>query len=377
VLLESNLESTTVRRLLAALLLHFPRDPRWPRALLSEVDPERLFSVARANAVEGDVAATLLAGDLDVPEALLESARDARARCAAACGPWQYDLARLVRTLSPEQMILLKGAAMVARGDVDAWRRHADDIDVLVPEVDVEDVFDRLRRAGFRRDRHKDHRAIDGRTQSELLGDRHHEAVSMIGPGGTLVELHRHIPSRGGERSFTAVFPLTVQRETSLGLVRVPHRLALASMLSSHVFEHHLAEPIFLARHLADMRALRVDPRHLPLPLRRFTRDVARRFACAVAEFAHQGAYPPLAALFCPDGDSAARAWRFFNAVDRVARDLRIQPKVALRRAFPVRAYFDEAWGDDVADLPLRRLWMRRWIRIVISGQEHSKNDQA
>lgn len=273
-------------------------------------------------------------------DALLE---ESRANTAARNGLLRADLTSACRALNAATLpfVAMKGAAMLLAGLVHPAARHLEDIDLLIPLRHLDRIIDCLTAAGFQFERHLDHRGLPSQDYE----------VPGRGPRGTLVELHLRPP--GSTDNFDKT--LSASRAIVAGddaRAHIPSNEALLEQLSDHVLFHHAIAPLYLMRHLADVRAL----------LAAGTRAHGLAATASVALFNAVWTSPRFwAELLMPAGVQLQLHSLFSDRVILLSSLLRTarHPSAFLRRLFPHRSYLIEHYGSVSAATYVKRLVQR------------------
>jgi molybdopterin-guanine dinucleotide biosynthesis protein len=167
------------------------------------------------------------------------------------------DLVWLARALSDSRLdaLLIKGAALVAATAQKAPWRHTEDIDIVAPPGLANAVHASLLQAGASYADLGESIALDGSDYHLQVTGDHHALFPLCAPMGTMVDVHRMLPSRTDSWARVARRSVPVSRQ--LSDLRMPGPADHLTILSEHSLLKHRAHPAALARHMLDTRHLR------------------------------------------------------------------------------------------------------------------------
>jgi len=215
---------------------------------------------AGALALGSRLAGRILVAPSDHAPELVEQAIALRMDAEAHTAWLRADLGVLVGALEDAgvRSIVLKGGALVAGWLDRPADRHLDDIDLWVHPDDVahaESICDDI---GWAWSSVAHRLGVDGRPLGEHGRATHHALAPRTSPNGTSLDLHRHLPGRSATAAhdFERWWRRAGRADVDGVAVPVPHADDLLWHLCDHVIRHHLAQPRFVLRHLADLTDL-------------------------------------------------------------------------------------------------------------------------
>jgi hypothetical protein len=258
------------------------------------------------------------------------------------------DLVRTAAILNAHAVpfVVIKGGALLAITVYTTPWRHTEDIDVVVAPGLVEHARRILVQHGWTDAAIGESVTVDGNDIRFSLPPDHHAVFPLAAPGGTMVDLHRSLPS--SQHRLQAVFRRSRTAMVWGEPVSVPSPTDLLTILSEHVWIKHRASPESLARHLHDARVLL---QHGAVP-----RDPWSNLTHTLLDAMRREPDGPAARLAIPEPAQLSTR-RQLDAIAeqlvRLRRNARWSPGQLVRKVVPADAWMDEHFGP--ADSPTIR----------------------
>lgn len=276
------------------------------------------------------------------------------------------DLARMSAALRSQQIpfVVIKGGALLALTSGTLPWRHTEDLDVVVAPGLVELARRTLLNQGFDHADIGESVTVDGQDIQLSVAPDHHAEFPLRAPGGTMIDLHRSLPS--SQHRLQAVLRAAHDVPVWGVPVPVPRPTHQLTILSEHVWFKHRAAPESLARHLHDARVL--------LSHGAVARDPASTLTLAILDALHQDPDGRVARLAIPDPQQLIWRQRFDAFAEqsvRLQRNLRWSPAMLARKIVPAESWMDEQFGPASTTSERLAQHATRWkflIRRVLRG---------
>lgn len=347
----------------------------------------RVLERAESLALGSRLASRILASSDACPPALVERAIAVRMDSEAHARWLRVDLARLAHVLAVGgvRAIVLKGGALVAGWLDQPADRHLDDIDLWVHPADVTRTEQLCDDAGWCWSDVAHRLGVDGRPLGEHGRHDHHALAPRTSPNGTSLDLHRALPGRhaSAAEDFERWWRRAGRADVDGVAVPVPHPDDLLWHLCDHVVRHHLAQPRFVLRHLADLTDLGAHDERRPAldqvaatPAGRIT--VAASLALWDAARGKRSRLSPIAPVFVAPEPRLERAIDMglfaSRMAARVVSDAIHRPGMLLRKLVPTDDWMRQEYGVRGGRL---ELWVARARRLVVAPVEPFIGDRG
>lgn len=338
-----------------------------PIDLSNVPDPSALFDLARRFAIlprlvfRLDLATVPEAFRADVEHWRTDYAERASARAAEA-----FVLSTLLRAEQIEH-VFLKGAGLAAHGaSVTPGDRHTDDVDLLVPANQRDEIMPIIEGLGYVLDLDSALPAVGGGTiaDQEFTTSTHSE-LGMVSPRGVRLDLHWYVPD-AAVSGFDDVMRHTVPAGPDGGQIPVPIPALLLAQVCDHIVVHHRARPAYLPRHIGDLVDL--DATFGPAVWRdaeALGDKRALRASKWLLDRTLSGRLSPQ--LLFPPGilqTGLEAAAELVDVMGRVRRDLRADPRRVIRKVVPTREFVASSYGIAPDDPRIPLCYLHRLITL-------------
>ncbi len=258
------------------------------------------------------------------------------------------------------QVLVIKGAALMALGSTGNPWRHTEDIDIVAAPGVAHTLHRAMLARGARFADLGESVAVDGSDYRQQVTKDHHALFPLVAPMGTMVDIHRTLPSR----IFT--WARTARRSRRLWAatpaLHVPEHSDHLTILADHALIKHRAHPAALARHIVDTRFL-LDAGA------RIESASARASILLLSTLAEPSPFTSLAARAVVPDDAQYRFREWVdNAMEqgvRIRRDLRWRPRMLWYKLLPHPDYMRAHFGEARSSTERGRQHLDRWQQLL------------